>query len=167
MTIEEIYSVIDEATHLTFDFLLNTFYAAMIAAVCTPHTNCSCSASKACNNITFGCDCASFRLDLQATRHQLWWRRCLFHHSWVPLWDSPSALRCASTAVSHSISLTDSDCLSLTPCALIDTHTFAVCLQVRDWVFVCRCAKNLCCGALVTVGTGMLVGAVVAMFYGP
>ena len=54
MTIEEIYSVIDEATHLTFDFLLNTFYAAMIAAVCTPHTDYRhdcCGASKARNNI--------------------------------------------------------------------------------------------------------------------
>merc|ERR1711865_1186053 len=38
---------------------------------------------------------------------------------------------------------------------------------VRDWSFVKRCAKNLFFGALVTVGTGMLVGAVVAMFWGP
>ena len=33
LTIEEIYSIVDEGTHLTFDYMLNTFYAAMIAAL--------------------------------------------------------------------------------------------------------------------------------------
>lgn len=102
MTIEEIYSVIDEATHLTFDFLLNTFYAAMIAAVGLASDS------------------------------------------------SPTVV--ASMLISPLM-------------GPIMGFTFG--FAVRDWVFVRRCAKNLCCGALVTVGTGMLVGAVVAMFYGP
>jgi len=33
LTVEEIYSAIDEGTHLTFDYMVNTFYAAMIAAI--------------------------------------------------------------------------------------------------------------------------------------
>ena len=102
LTMEEIYSTIDEGTHLTFDYMLNTFYAAMIAAV-------------------------GLVSDSDAT-----------------------------VVSSMLISPLMGPILGL---------TFGC--KVRDWSIVKRCLKNELIGALITLGVGMMVGAVCAQFWGP
>ena len=102
LTVEEVYSVIDEGTHLTFDYMLNTFYAAMIAA------------------IGLASDSA------------------------------PTVV--ASMLISPLM-------------GPIMGLTFAV--AVRDWALLKRCARNELIGASITILTGMLVGLVLAQFWGP
>jgi len=102
LTTEEVYAIIDEGTHLTFDYLLNTFYAAMIAAVGLASDS------------------------------------------------APTVV--ASMLISPLM-------------GPIMGLTFGA--AVRDWGLMRRCAKNELIGGALTVGTGMLVGAVLAQFWGP